>query len=227
MVIRSGRIDLELHTLAEGNGPALLLLHQLFGSSRDWGRLRWPGPVFGLDFPGHGVSQRTRGGAYDPELLVSDADAALAQLGSAFIAGTGLGAYVALLLAGSRPAAVPGALLLPGRGLDGGGSEPKWAHRADDWRVVRPGEPLDGFDPLARTLRGDPRPIDYARAYADAANRLFLLEDHTARPPWWQAVAGSTKATAVGPDQQAGLTALADLAIAYQSTSATSAASAA
>ena len=37
MRIKHGRVTLELHELARRDGPALLLLHALFGSSADWG----------------------------------------------------------------------------------------------------------------------------------------------------------------------------------------------
>ena len=55
---------------------------------------------------------------------MADADAALARLGRATLLGRGLGAYVALLLAGARPKPVRGAILCDGPGLAGGGSRP-------------------------------------------------------------------------------------------------------
>ena len=57
--------------------------------------------------------------------MLADADAALARLSQATLLGRGLGAYVALLLAGSRPLGVRGALLCDGAGLAGGGAEPR------------------------------------------------------------------------------------------------------
>ena len=69
---------------------------------------RWPGPVWALDFTGHGASTVPRGGGYTAEVLMADADAALAHLGPATVLGRGLGAYVALLLAGARPRAGAG-----------------------------------------------------------------------------------------------------------------------
>jgi pimeloyl-ACP methyl ester carboxylesterase len=105
----------------------LLLLHALYESSRSWGDLpqHWSGPVYGLDFSGHGDSDRIRGGAYLAEMLIGDADVALAHVGSTALAGAGIGAYVAVLLAGARPEQVPAALLLPGAGLTGGGATPE------------------------------------------------------------------------------------------------------
>src|SRR4030095_14377617 len=100
--LRHGRVTLALHALraAEG-GCALLCLHGLHGSSEDLAELAggWPGPVCALDFAGHGRSAWCRGGVYSPELLAGDADVALARIGTACVAGIGLGAYVALLLA--------------------------------------------------------------------------------------------------------------------------------
>ena len=65
----------------------------------------WHGPIAALDFTGHGLSTIPRGGGYTAEVLLADADAALRAVGEATVLGRGLGAYVALLLAGapSRP----------------------------------------------------------------------------------------------------------------------------
>jgi pimeloyl-ACP methyl ester carboxylesterase len=182
--LRHGRIWLELHERRRGDGVPLLLLHGLGGSARDFGSGydAWGGPVYALDFSGHGASERLRGDAYYPELLAADGDAALAEIGSAALAGVGLGAYVALLLAGARSEAVPGALLSPGAGLDGGGAEPD------------PGAPeglahalAEGDAALREALASDLRPPEYAAELAGAARRLWLLEDGAPRPPWWEA----------------------------------------
>ncbi|MEW6272124.1 MAG: alpha/beta hydrolase, partial [Thermodesulfobacteriota bacterium] len=110
-----GQLRLALHELRRGDAPRLLLLHALGESSRCWGEqaAAWPGGVVALDFAGHGGSAWRPGGAYTPELFAADVDAALAALGPCSLAGSGLGAYVALLVAGARPALVPAALLLP------------------------------------------------------------------------------------------------------------------
>jgi pimeloyl-ACP methyl ester carboxylesterase len=55
---------------------------------------------------------------------MADADTALRHLGRATLVGRGLGAYVALLLAGARPTGVRGAILRDGLGLAGGGPRP-------------------------------------------------------------------------------------------------------
>jgi pimeloyl-ACP methyl ester carboxylesterase len=212
--LASGRAEVALHELRAGAGPALLALHALGGSSRDFTALaaHWPGRVLALDFAGHGGSPWTRGGSYTPELHAADADTALLEIGEAALCGAGLGAYVALLVAGARPGRVPAALLLPGRGLDGGGPAP----RAGQALEVRNAEALamldaaaararPAFDPLLRACETDPRPPDYARAFADAARRLLFAEDGSARPPWWQAARSAARAETAPADPSAAL----------------------
>jgi pimeloyl-ACP methyl ester carboxylesterase len=212
--IASGRSEIALHELATGAGPTLLLLHALGGSHRDVAGLaaHWPGRVLALDLAGHGDSRWPRGGAHTPELHAADADAALFEADEAFVAGFGLGAYAALLLAGARKQRVAAALLLPGRGLDGGGPAP----RRDQALEVRNAEalrmldaasalPRPAVDPLLRACETDPRPPEYARAFADAARRLLFAEDGGARPPWWQAARGAAVAEAAPADPPAAL----------------------
>jgi hypothetical protein len=43
-------------------------------------------------------------------------------------------------------------------------------------------------DPRVWTCDSDPRPPDYALAFASAARRLLLAEDGGPRPPWWEAI---------------------------------------
>jgi pimeloyl-ACP methyl ester carboxylesterase len=203
--IRHERVSLALHALRPGVGTPLLLLHALGGSAGEWSRepIAWPGRVYALDFSGHGGSARVAGGAYTPELLVGDADAALARLGTACVAGAGLGAWVALLLAGARPDHVPAALLLPGAGLAGGGAVPdfqaavsaEWIARTDV-RLGHGGQ-RTAEDPYLLLLEQDLRPVDYAGAFAARARRLLLAEDGSVRPPWWEAVATSAAAERV------------------------------
>jgi len=97
------KVRLALHELrASDAGRPLLLLHGLGESSFDhvpvWAH-DWPGAVHALDFTGHGGSTVPLGGGYAAEILLADADAALAALGECTVVGRGLGAYVALLLA--------------------------------------------------------------------------------------------------------------------------------
>jgi pimeloyl-ACP methyl ester carboxylesterase len=210
--LRHGRVSLALHERRAGTGRALLLLHELGGSSAGWGSAAdgWPGPVFALDFAGHGDSDWLVGGAYHPELFAADADAALAATGPAAVAGRGLGAWVALLLAGGRPELVPAALALPGAGLDGGGALPGAARLAllvEDFECARrPG--TCPFDPMVRLCEVDVRPVDYARTFAANARRLLLAEDGERRPPWWEAARQVPGAERVPADLPAALAAL-------------------
>ncbi|MBW2236023.1 MAG: alpha/beta hydrolase [Deltaproteobacteria bacterium] len=186
------RVRLALHELRPGAGRALLLLHALAARAPE--RVppelsAWPGPVYALDFTGHGASTVPKGGGYTCELLISDADHALAKLGSATVAGRGLGAYVALLTAGSRPKQVRGAILLDGPGLAGGSAIPgtPQIHTPDPDAVSPP-------DPLALIELGtDVRPPDYATAYARQATHLSDLDSPiyvcaSERPQWLRAV---------------------------------------
>jgi pimeloyl-ACP methyl ester carboxylesterase len=203
IALQHGRVSIALHALREAPGPRLLCLHALGGKAGDFreaARL-WPGAVYALDFAGHGASERLRGGSYYPEVLAGDADAALAHLGPCLLVGAGVGAYVALLLAGGRPDAVPAALLLPGAGLAGGSAAPDpEADTAARWLDLGP--ELPGCDPAVRRLERDVRPPDYAAAFAAAARRLLLAQGVPA-PAWWQAVR-SAPAAAPDPDDLAG-----------------------
>ena len=104
--VRHLRINLAVHEMQQGDGHPLLLLHGL--GERTPARVpgyaaSWPGPVWGLDFTGHGDSDVPSGGGYTCEVLMADADAALAEIGPATLLGRGLGAYVALLIAARGP----------------------------------------------------------------------------------------------------------------------------
>jgi pimeloyl-ACP methyl ester carboxylesterase len=119
---------------------------------------------------------------------MADADAALAQLGAATVLGRGLGAYVALMIAGGRPKAVRGAILCDGPGLDGGTPEPTAPSvtLADPALAAPP-------DPFALAeMASDVRPADYAASFARQAAHLSGLVQPIAvcaraRPPWLSA----------------------------------------
>jgi pimeloyl-ACP methyl ester carboxylesterase len=190
--LRHYKVRLALHELRGGDGRALLLLHGLAERSpREVPEelVGWPGPVFALDFTGHGASSVPPGGGYTAELLMADADHALAHLGAATVVGRGLGAYIALLVAGGRPKQVRGAILRDGPGLAGGSALPGTPQIpfADPNAVAPP-------DPLALAeLASDVRPPDYATAYVRQATHLSELEHPihvcaTERPEWLRAV---------------------------------------
>ena len=116
--LRHGKVELALHHLraaTDDTARPLLLLHGLGEQSPteapEWTR-GWPGAIVALDFTGHGASTLPRGGGYTAELLLGDADIALAALTdgdperSITVAGRGLGAYTALQLAGARASQV-------------------------------------------------------------------------------------------------------------------------
>jgi pimeloyl-ACP methyl ester carboxylesterase len=198
--VRNGLVELVLHDLGGGAaGPPLLLLHGLGEQTppdRPLWTAGWPGPVWGLDFTGHGASTRPAGGGYTAEMLMADTDAALAELGPSTVAGRGLGAYVALLAAGARPELVRGAVLADGPGLWGGGPVPS------SIVLSAATSGTDGApDPWALAeLSRDVRPPDYATAFARQATQLSGLEwplavCARARPPWLESVAAEPGVT--------------------------------
>lgn len=192
-------ITLALHPLSRGDGLPLLLLHDLGGSAADWRALpvEWYGPVHALDFSGHGGSHWLKGGGYTPELLAADADTALARIGSAAVAGIGLGAYVAVLLAAARGDEVPAALLFPGPGMTGAGPQPDFTR---GFRLVDADPAATGCDPFVNAVDAMARPPEYTLEMAASAARLLLAEDDTERPPWWQALRRLRQSQAVATD---------------------------
>ena len=192
--LHHNKVELALHQLRDGEGRALLVLHGLGEQSPDEVPAEldgWPGPVWALDFTGHAASTVPAGGGYTAESLMGDADAALHHLGEATVYGRGLGAYIALLLAGARPSLVHGAILDDGPGLAGGGAvpaSPVLLRLADDL----PAPP----DPFALAeLSNDVRPPDYAATFVRQAVHFGSLDPCIAvvarvRPPWLAEVVG-------------------------------------
>jgi pimeloyl-ACP methyl ester carboxylesterase len=186
------RIKLALHRIREeGEGRPLLFLHGLGERAPEavptW-LDAWKGPVAALDFTGHGQSTIPVGGGYTSEILLADADIALAELGAATVFGRGLGAFVALMLAGSRPSDVVGAILADGPGLAGGPTFP-----TSQSFFVLPAQ--DGPpDPYALVeLTRDLRPPDYAAAFVRLALAGSPLDQPITvaavfHPPWLEAV---------------------------------------
>jgi pimeloyl-ACP methyl ester carboxylesterase len=200
-MLRHGRIDLALHHLrgaTAAGGRPLLILHGLGEQSPAsvprWAD-QWPGPVAALDFTGHGASTIPRGGGYTAEILLGDADAALAALtgddpgATITVVGRGLGAYVALQLAGARPDRVRGAILVDGPGLAGGPTGPT----AQAFFSLPPSTSTP--DPYALVdLARDLRPPDYAALFVRLATEGSPLDEPIAvtsvfRPDWLEAVA--------------------------------------
>ena len=191
-LLHSGRVELALHELRPGTGRTLLLLHGLGERSPErlpaWAEA-WPGPVAALDFTGHGASSVPPGGGYTCEALMGDVDAALADLGSATVAGRGLGAYVALLISGARPTLVRGAILADGPGIAGGGPVPPSPHIPPNPTARTAPDPLA----LAELTR-DVRPPDYAYLFFRQAVALSGIETPITvtaaiHPPWLAAIA--------------------------------------
>ncbi len=178
-------------------GRPLLILHGLGEASPHtvptWADI-WPGPIAALDFTGHGASTIPRGGGYTAELLLGDADAALAELtggdptSTITVVGRGLGAYIALQLAGARAAQVHGAVLVDGPGLAGGPTGPtSQSFFSLPSSTATP-------DPYALVELGrDLRPPDYATLFVRLALAGSTLEEPIAvssvfRPEWLEAV---------------------------------------
>lgn len=197
--VHHAKMRLALHRLRAARADApegarpLLLLHGLgecTPTRLDDAFDTWPGAIHGLDFTGHGRSSVPHGGGYTAEILMGDVDAALERLGPVTICGRGLGAYVALLIAGGRAREVHGAILCDGPGLSGGGPHPTSPHviHADPAATGAP-------DPFAfAELAQDPRPPDYAVAYVRLAEQHSAFAEPIAvcarnRPPWLVAAA--------------------------------------
>lgn len=186
------RIELALHTLREAEGRTLLLLHGLGESSPaevPAYAADWPGRVVALDFTGHGASTLPSGGGYTAELVMADADIAIEHLGEVTIVGRGLGAYIALLVAGARTECVHGAVLADGPGLSGGPSVPTTQP------VVQLPPVPSTPDPYAIVELGrDLRPPDYAATFARMCVQASELDEPLVvtaafRPEWLAAVA--------------------------------------
>ncbi len=189
--LQHNRITLALHRLADAPGRPLLLLHGLGERTPDavppW--VRWPGPVYGLDFTGHGGSTVPTGGGYTSEILVGDADAAIGRLGEVTLLGRGLGAYIGLLVAAARPDRVRGVVLTDGPGLAGGGvhpGSPSLPHPGP--HAVAPPDPFALLE-----LSRDVRPPDYAQTFARFVTESSPLDTPLfvtamVRPEWLVAV---------------------------------------
>ena len=199
--VRHNKIDLALHQLRaaiDETARPLLLLHGLGehtpAEAPAW-VASWQGAIVGLDFTGHGNSTIPSGGGYTAELLLGDADAALAAVveqspdGMITVFGRGLGAYIGLQLAGARASQVHGAIMLDGPGLAGGPTGPT----SQSFFSLPPSNTTP--DPYALVELGrDLRPPDYVRSFVQLAIAGSRLEEPVAvcavfRPEWLAAVA--------------------------------------
>jgi pimeloyl-ACP methyl ester carboxylesterase len=194
ITLRHNRVELALHEIRAGAGRPLLLLHGLGEASPNRVPSRadtWAGPVYGLDFTGHGASTLPIGGGYTAEILLGDVDAAINHLGEVTIYGRGLGGYIALLAAGAAPDRVLGAVIADGPGLTGGPTEPT------SQAVVRLVDDRHTPDPYALLELGrDLRPADYALDFVRMAVTGSDLDEPinvaaVFRPPWLAAVAAA------------------------------------
>lgn len=191
VMLPHNKVTLALHKVREGTGRPLLLLHGLGEDSTRMKSLEcpWPGPVWALDFTGHGESSVPRGGGYSCEMLMADVDIALRHLGEVTVLGRGLGAYVAFLIAGARPALVKGAVLTDGPGLAGGP-----IHVSSSMEVVEVDRPGVAPDPWALVeLSRDARPPTYALTFARLAMNGTSLDEPISvccrvTPPWLEAI---------------------------------------
>ncbi|MCB0967193.1 MAG: alpha/beta hydrolase [Ilumatobacter sp.] len=191
VVLTHNKVELALHTLRAADGPNLLLLHGLGEASPTtvprWAGC-WTGAVHALDFTGHGSSTVPVGGGYTAEMLMADADMAIAHLGSATIVGRGLGAYIGLLIGGARADQVGGVVLADGPGISGGATTPTS-------QPVVTADAVDSTpDPYAIIELGrDLRPPDYATTFVRLANEGSDLPEPITvtakfRPRWLRAV---------------------------------------
>ena len=190
-VLTHNRVSLALHQVRAGEGRPLLLLHRLGESAAAVSRLEvgWRGPVWALDFSGHGESTVPVGGGYSCEILMADVDVALRHLGEATLVGRGLGAYVALLIAGARPSLVRGAVLLDGPGLAGGAVHV--TSNSEITTVARTGAVPDPWALIE--LSHDARPPTYVTTFARLAVNGSGIADPIAvackvTPPWVEAI---------------------------------------
>jgi pimeloyl-ACP methyl ester carboxylesterase len=189
--LQHNRVTLALHLVKEAEGPALLLLHGLGDSAARMSTmpLNWNGPIWALDFTGHGESTVPRGGGYSAEILMADADVALRHIGPATIVGRGLGGYIAFLIAGARPQLVRGAVIVDGPGLSGGAVQ---ATSSSEIAIAaRPGTTPDPWALIE--LSRDARPPNYAVTFVQLSRNGSELDEPIAvtckvSPPWIEAI---------------------------------------
>ncbi len=191
VLLPHNKVTLALHRVRDGRGRPLLLLH---GLGEDAARMStidaaWAGPVWALDFTGHGQSSVPMGGGYSCEILMADVDVALRHIGECTVLGRGLGGYVAFLIAGARPSLVRGAVITDGPGLAGGP-----VHVSSTTEFSAPVRSGAAPDPMAIVeLSRDARPASYALTFLRLATHESGMDEpitSCARvsPPWLEAI---------------------------------------
>jgi pimeloyl-ACP methyl ester carboxylesterase len=190
--LQHNRITLALHEVRSGTGRPLLLLHGLGENAQAMHDVpvQWNGPVWSLDFTGHGESTVPHGGGYSAEILMADVDVALRHLGESTILGRGLGGYVAFLIAGARPQLVKGVVIADGPGLSGGA-----IHATSSSEITSAGiRTGTAPDPWALIeLSRDARPPNYAVTFTRLAVTASPIDEPIAvttrvTPPWIEAI---------------------------------------
>lgn len=191
--LQHNRIELALHTVRTGTGRPLLLLH---GLGEDASRVaqipfNWKGPVYALDFTGHGQSTVPQGGGYNAEILMADVDIALRHIGEPVtILGRGLGGYIGFLISCGRASLVRGLVIIDGPGLAGGANNAvstaeiasigkREKSTPDPWALIE--------------LSRDSRPASYATSFLRLAIANSGLDDPIAiaskvSPQWMDAI---------------------------------------
>jgi pimeloyl-ACP methyl ester carboxylesterase len=167
-----------LHYVDQGSGQAVVLIHGLGGSSRNFSpiadELARTHRVIAIDRPGSGYSARPPGRS---SALVDQADviaATLDQLAieSAIVVGHSLGGAVALALALDHPRITSRLVLLAPATtpfdleppLDNPLLERRWLQQLLAWTIGVPASRHFGGDMLARIFQPQPVPADFAIA---------------------------------------------------------------
>ncbi|MFB7518094.1 alpha/beta fold hydrolase [Streptomyces sp. NPDC056144] len=171
-----------------GTAPGVLLLHGLMGHAAHWtpairrlsraGRHR----IVALDQRGHGHSEKPPGGAFTREAYVSDAAAAVEQLGlgPVTLVGHSMGALTAWQLAAERPDLVRALVVCDMRASAlGAASQRAW----QDWFRGWPA-PFPSLDAVHRWF-GDEDPWVER---PNPARGAFFAEVMTERPDGWHPV---------------------------------------
>jgi pimeloyl-ACP methyl ester carboxylesterase len=191
--LQHNRVTLALHKVRDGKGRPLLLLHGLGEDATRVAQipLQWAGPVYALDFTGHGESSIPQGGGYNAEILMADVDIALRHIGEPVtIVGRGLGGYVGFLISCGRASLVRGLIIIDGPGLAGGASNTistteiasigkRSGRTPDPWALIE----------LSRDLR----PASYANSFLRLAVANSGIDDPIAvatkvEPLWIEAI---------------------------------------